>query len=65
MPNWEYKQIAVKTRGGVFRQIGAAEDIEAACSTAGRDGWELVSTLPLGEAHGRTGVVVLLFKRPR
>lgn len=65
MPSWEYKQVTIKTRGGVFRQIAVADDIESACNTAGRDGWELASAMPLGESHGRTGVIVLLFKRPR
>ena len=65
MQSWEYKQVTVKTRGGVFRQIGVSEELESACNNVGRDGWELVTAMPLGEAHGRTGMILLMFKRPR
>jgi hypothetical protein len=65
MHSWEYKQISLKTKGGVFRNVGIRDDLAESCNEAGREGWELVSAFPLTEAHGRAGTVELIFKRPR
>ena len=65
MGSWEYKLVSIKTKGGIVREMNYNEDILDQCNTVGRDGWELVSAVPLTEAHGRTQAVHLIFKRPR
>ena len=65
MGSWEYKLLSIKTKGGVVRQMNFQEDLVEQCNAAGREGWELVSTVPLIETRGRTQVVNLIFKRPR
>ncbi len=65
MTNWEYRLVAVKTTGGMVRQFDYDEDIVDKCNAAGREGWDLVSVVPLNEANGRTQAVHLFFKRPR
>jgi len=65
MSTWEYKQVSIRTKGGVLRQMRYRIDITEECNTAGREGWELVSAVPLTEIRGRTSVVSLIFKRPR
>jgi hypothetical protein len=63
--SWEYKQISLKIKGGLFRDVGFKDDLVERCNEAGREGWELVSALPLTILRGRTGAVELIFKRPR
>lgn len=65
MPNWEYKIVSIKSKGGVLRQITLPETFREECNNVGRDGWELVSALPLCSHQGRTSSVELVFKRPR
>lgn len=65
MGSWEYKLVSVRTKGGMVRKMNYEEDIIDECNTAGRDGWDLVSAVPLTETHGRTQAVHLIFKRPR
>jgi hypothetical protein len=65
MPAWEYKQVSIRTRGGIVRQVSYRLDIEEQCNAAGREGWELVAAVPLTEIRGRTNLVSLIFKRPR
>ena len=65
MGSWEYKLLSIRTKGGLVRQMNYHEDLADQCNTVGRDGWELVSAVPLTEARGRTQAVNLIFKRPR
>ncbi|MEW5875282.1 MAG: DUF4177 domain-containing protein [Candidatus Zixiibacteriota bacterium] len=65
MAAWEYKTLSIKTSGGLVRDIALPETFTEECNNAGRDGWELISVLPLSEHHGRTETVELIFKRPR
>ena len=58
------EMVSIKTKGGIMRQLNYDEDIVDQCNTVGRDGWELVSAIPMSEAHGRTQAVHLIFKRP-
>jgi hypothetical protein len=65
MQNWEYKSISLKTKGGMLKKTAMKDDVVESCNAAGREGWELVSALPLTEANGRTVALELIFKRPR
>ena len=65
MGSWEYKLLSIKTKGGIVRQMNYHEDLVDQCNAAGREGWELVSAVPLTETRGRTQAVNLIFKRPR
>lgn len=55
--SWQYKLMSVKT--DVWGRDDP-EQLQAALNDAGRDGWELVSTLHATGAH----VALLFFKRP-
>ena len=65
MANWEYKRVSLRTKGGILRSIGFHDDLAEQCNVAGREGWELVSAVPLNDIRGRTEAVSLIFKRPR
>ncbi|HEX9750030.1 MAG TPA: DUF4177 domain-containing protein [candidate division Zixibacteria bacterium] len=65
MANWEYRRIAIKTSGGIFRQIRPADDYTPVLNEAGRDGWELAAAIPMTEGHGRVASIEFVFKRLR
>ena len=65
MATWEYKSISLRTKGGVLRSMNFRDDLAEQCNSAGREGWELVSAVPLDDIRGRTDTVCLMFKRSR
>lgn len=57
---WEYEVVPVDPAGVVEGRLG----LEGRLNELGSDGWELAGTVPLGQAPGVGGVVMLVMKRP-
>lgn len=58
---WEYKSITFKDSAS-FGKTSTAAEVEAQMNVLGKDGWELVATLPA--AAGASGNL-LIFKRQK
>lgn len=64
---WEYKTVKLSVTGFDYDDRTVEKvfgDIENSLNEAGRDGWELVSTLD-NDKTGYIRLVIALFKRPK
>ena len=61
MKKYEYRQVAVETKGIVIAKI--AETFISQLNELGKDGWEFVQALPLAQPYGKTGSVIFMLKR--
>ncbi len=63
--NWEYKTVVVDQKSSFWggSSFQDKEVLETGLNKLGQDGWELVSSTPNAEYHGRTSKILLIFKR--
>jgi hypothetical protein len=59
---WEYKVITMKTQGYMGGAVDTVE-LEKALNSLGEEGWELACACDTNATFGRTGEMVVLFKR--
>lgn len=67
MARWEYRTLYVKTVAGTGLMGKVQFDtkaIDTELGAAGRDGWELVSSVALNVLDGQTAYVLYTLKRP-
>lgn len=62
MKQFEYHSIVIDVRG-LFGGKNRYEEFDHTFNALGREGWELVNTMPSARAYGRTRYVVCVFKR--
>lgn len=58
VPSWEYKTIKAHTMNGIFSE----QTLTNMLNEQGRDGWELVSAIPVCSMGYD---VIMFFKRPK
>ncbi len=63
---WEYLTIIMSETHNFWHRFGVeGNQLNEFLNEKGREGFELISTTPMNDAHGATREVVFIFKRPR
>lgn len=63
--NFEYKTLYVEfatLKNNVF-DITYQNNISDTLNNLGQDGWELITSVPINQGYGWTGMMILIFKR--
>jgi hypothetical protein len=59
---WQYQTARLEV-GGIMKPKVDLDALRQELDRYGAQGWELVSALPLGESHGKTGGILCVFKK--
>ncbi|KAB8140932.1 DUF4177 domain-containing protein [Chloroflexia bacterium SDU3-3] len=60
---WEYQTVTLNIDGFFGPNIDELQ-ISRTLNTAGMDGWELTSVLPVTKGQGYTAIIIAILKRP-
>jgi hypothetical protein len=61
---WEYKVLVTEIKMKLMGQDTAWRELEPQLNVLGREGWELVSVVPVSQTNGFTNYLQYTFKRP-
>lgn len=62
MEQYEYKTLFTDAKGALGGKVNQTE-MEIRLNDLGRQGWELVSTVPSAQSYGSTRWLISIFKR--
>ncbi|BCX47366.1 conserved hypothetical protein [Haloferula helveola] len=61
---WEHRSLVIETGGWGSRGVIQTSEVDARMNELGRDGFELVSAIPVSDGSVGTKRIALFFKRP-